>query len=244
MGMMEGFVGSPGMEATMLDLESDDLETPGYFMPEDSRLRLEKLREHMAFLSRLARQRTADEGQECGADVRGSGLATCLELLAEQAGTVLDAVSWPALRYERTAVPEPEAALGVAGEAPCDADVRLRFGVSLAQVDKLHQLIAMLSAHGDVVTASREAEFADHTLPLLGQAIFEGAQAVREIVRQVETQRLRPASGRRIGVGEDCAAYGAGLARQVPDSQVASSAQLTARIPSEHAVASGSRLLH
>lgn len=244
MGMMEGLVGSPGMEATMLDLESDDLDTPGYFMSEDGRLRLEKLREHMAFLSRLAQARTADGDQECGADVRASGLASCLELLAEQAGTVLDEVSWPALRRGRTAMPESEAALGVAGEAPCDADVRLCFGMSLAQVDKLHQLIAMLSAHGDVVTASREAEFADHTLPLLGQAIFEGAQAVREIIRQVETQRLQPAPGGRAGVGEDRAVYGAGLARQVPDSQAASCAQSAMRIPSEDAVASRSRLLH
>ena len=44
----------------MSTFDSDDLETMGYFLPEDSQLRLKKLREYVEFLSHLAQPRMAD----------------------------------------------------------------------------------------------------------------------------------------------------------------------------------------
>jgi hypothetical protein len=96
---------------------------------------------------------------------------------------------------------------------PCDADGRYRFGMTMEQIDTLNRLIDMIVAHGDVVIASDEAEFADHTLSVLGDAIFNDARAVRAIMRQVGSQRLKPARGAQTGVGEERATYHAGPAR-------------------------------
>jgi hypothetical protein len=71
---------------------------------------------------------------------------------------------------------------------------------------------------GDVVIASDEAEFADHTLSVLGDAIFNDARTVREIIRQVESQRLGQARGSQTGVTEERATYLVGPARLPVDS--------------------------
>lgn len=78
----------------------DQMETTGYFLPEDSQFRLKKLHQHMVFLSQLAQPRMHDEAREWAPEIRTGELAVCLELLAEQAARVLDAVSWPAERCE------------------------------------------------------------------------------------------------------------------------------------------------
>jgi hypothetical protein len=145
-------------------------------------------------------------------EVRVGEVAICLELLNEQLTLVLQAIAWPAHRDE--AGP----ALGSGTEratekAPDDAEGRYVFGLTLEQVDTLHRLIGMLSAHGDVVTASRAAELAAPTLPAVGQAIFDGANAVREIIRQAESQRLEPTRGSQSGVGEEQAVYRVSRAR-------------------------------
>jgi len=200
-------------EKTMSKFDSDDLEMQGYFLPEDSQFRLKKLREYVEFLSHLAQPRRADEEREGVPEIRAGEVAICLELLEEQIGLVLDKISWPAERGERAAArgadAQPEAAEGIPG----DAGGRYLFGVTLEQVDKLDRLIDMISAHGDVVIASDDAEFADHTLSLLGDAIFNDARTVREIIRQVNSQRLGPARDPQTGVGEERAAYHAGQAR-------------------------------
>jgi hypothetical protein len=191
----------------MSKFDSDDLETMGYFLPEDSQLRLKKLREYAEFLSHIAQPRTADEEQEWIPEIRVGEVAICLELLAEQMGLVLDEISWPAYRSESEAAAEAGAEPAAAEEMPGDADGRYRFGMTLEQIDTLNRLMDMIVAHGDVVIASGEAEFADHTLPVLGDAIFNDARAVREIIRQVETQRLAQARGSQTGVAEDRAVY-------------------------------------
>jgi hypothetical protein len=188
----------------MSKFDSDDLATMGYFLPKDSQLRLKKLREYAEFLSHLAQPRTADVAQEW---IRVGEVAVCLELLAEQMGLVLDEISWPACRSESEAVPGAGAEPEAAEEVPGDADGRYLFGMTLEQIDTLHRLISMISAHGDVVTASDDAELADHTLSLLGDAIFNDASTVRAIIRQVESQRLKPARGSQTGVGEERAVY-------------------------------------
>ncbi|OOG62261.1 hypothetical protein B0E46_13555 [Rhodanobacter sp. B04] len=47
---------------------------------------------------------------------------------------------------------------------------------------------------------------------MLGDAIFNDARAVRAIIRQVNSQRLKPAHGPQTGVEEERAVYHAGRA--------------------------------
>jgi len=77
----------------MSTFDSDDLETTGYFLPEDSQLRLKQLREYVGFLTNLARPRRPDEDQEWTAEIRPGEVAICMELLEEQIGQVLPYVS-------------------------------------------------------------------------------------------------------------------------------------------------------
>jgi len=179
----------------MSTFDSDDRETMGYFLPEDSQLRLQKLREYAEFLSYIAQPRTPDVQQEWIPEIHVGQVAICLELLAEQVGLVLNDLSFPAYRSESDAAAMPD-----------DADGRYLFGITLEQVDTLNQLIDMIVAHGDVVTASHDAELADHTLSLLGHAIFSDARAVREIIRQLESQRLNPRNSQP-GVSEEQGVY-------------------------------------
>jgi hypothetical protein len=107
-----------------------------------------------------------------------------------------------------------------------EADSRYAFGVTLSQIDEINLLIDMLRAHGDVVAANDAAGFADHTLSTVGNAIFSGANKLREIVLDLEAQRLDPARGSPTGVREERASYhalparlplgGPGALRQLP----------------------------
>jgi hypothetical protein len=191
----------------MSTFDADDRDTMGYFLPENSQLRLQKLREYAEFLSHIAQPRTSDVAQEWIPEINVQQVAICLELLAEQVGLVLDDLSFPAYRSEGEAAAAAGAEPEVAEAMPGDAAGRYLFGMTLEQVDTLNQLIDMIVAHGDVVTASHDAELADHTLSLLGNAIFGDARAVREIIRQVESQRLGPARGSYTGVSEEQGVY-------------------------------------
>src|SRR6185312_11353857 len=100
----------------MSTIDTDDLETTGYFLPEDSQLRLKQLREYVGFLTNLARPRRPDEDREWFSEIRPGEVAICLELLAEQIGQVLDELSWPAERGERAAACEADADAGACTE--------------------------------------------------------------------------------------------------------------------------------
>ena len=95
----------------MSTFDSKDLETTGYFLPEDSQLRLKQLREYVGFLTNLARPRRPDEDREWFSEIRPGEVAICLELLEEQIAQVLDELSWPAERGERAAAPKAKAEL-------------------------------------------------------------------------------------------------------------------------------------
>ena len=192
----------------MSTFDSDDRETVGYFLPEDSQLRLKKLREYAEFLSHIAQPRTPDVQQEWIPEIHVGQVAICLELLAEQVGLVLNDLSFPAYWRESESAPAADVAAtrDAAEVMPNDASACYTFGMTLDQVDMLNQLIAMITAHGDVVNASHEAELADHTLSLLGHAIFNDARAVREIIRQLESQRLNPRNSQP-GVSEEQGVY-------------------------------------
>jgi hypothetical protein len=166
----------------------------------------------MQFLSALAQPRTWKEEQERAPEVPVGHLAICLELLAEQADLVLEEVSWPARREVAADAPDYDVTAAISPERSDTAVERFAFGVTMEQIDALDRLVGSISAHGDVLAAAPAAELADHTVPLLGQAIHDGARAVRDLLDQVEAQRLGHLPRRPTGVGEERAVYGTGLA--------------------------------
>ncbi|WP_337245533.1 hypothetical protein [Luteimonas sp. gir] len=203
----------------------DDTQRAGYFLPEDDRTRLTKLRDHMEFLSRLAEPRTYDEEQDDPPEVSHGELATCLAMLAEQAELVLEAMAWrpsPSARPERRTATEADdpaidpdetqhARQEAAAAHPTPAasvPEGYVFGVTMDQADALDRLVQMLMAHGDVIASGHEDDLADDTVPALGLAISEGADAVREILDQVQEQLIQPATTSRCSVREERAAYG------------------------------------
>jgi hypothetical protein len=203
-------------EATMSTLDSDDLETTGYFLPEDSQLRLKKLREYVEFLANLARPRTSDEKQEWTAEIRMGEVAICLELLEEQIAQVLGELSWPAERGDRAAAGEADAEAETYTEAaepdaaePVmeEAGNRYLFGVTLDQLDEINLLLSSLRALGNVVTCSDHAELSDVTLSIMGDAIVRDVEKLRDINRDVNAQELEPSHRTKPGVREEQATY-------------------------------------
>jgi hypothetical protein len=208
--------------------ESEDMETTGYFLPEGSQLRLKKLREYVEFLANLARPCIADEAKEGYAEIRPGEVAICLEQLEEQIGQVLEELSWPAERGERAAVSEAEAECdaepkGAAAADAVDTDnaeselaelARSEAGkpyvagVTLDQIDELARLSDILRAHGDVVVATQQADFADVTLTIIGDAILGHAERLQDIIRDVDcAQRLDEPHGTKPGVREEWGTY-------------------------------------
>ena len=199
----------------MSTFDSDDLETTGYFLPEDSQFRLKKLREYVEFLSHLAQPRIVDEDQECLPEIRVGEVAICLELLAEQIGQVLDELSWPAERGERKETGAEAKAVYTEPVAPHDAELvmedagnRNLFSVTLNQVDEINLLLESLQAHGNVVTCSDHAELSDVTLTIMGAAIVRDTQKLRDIIGVIhDEQRLEPTYRPRTRVREEQATY-------------------------------------
>lgn len=71
-----------------------------------------------------------------------------------------------------------------------DAAGEFAFGVTVEQIDALNLLIPVISAHGDVLAVSDTAKLANHTVPLLGQAIVDAAAEVSGLLEQVEAQQI------------------------------------------------------
>jgi hypothetical protein len=202
----------------MSTFDSDALETTGYFLPEDSQLRLKKLREYVEFLANLARPRRADEAKEWYAEIRPGEVAICLELLEEQIAQVLEELSWPAERGERAAGCEADAHASAEDDTEAaepdiaepvmdEAGHRCLFGVTLDQFDEISRLLDSLRALGNVVTCSDHAELSDVTLSIMGDAIVRDVEKLRDINRDVNAQRLEPPHGTKPGVREDRATY-------------------------------------
>ncbi|MDH5833391.1 XAC0095 family protein [Luteimonas kalidii] len=237
--------------------------TTGYFLPEESHFRLKKLHGHMEFLSQLAQPRRDDEEDTgFGPEISGDEMAVCLELLAEQAGRVLDEVTWPAERKtaaqrsqargeddldDRAEAEEAEEAEDAeeadealdaepqddeAGELPpanaqedadsgtdeasgagdADADATadpLVIGMTMDQLDALNRLHDRLHAYGDMVLGLERMTLADGTPTVLGEVIFEDAEAASKLMDQVAGQCLPDELRGTRGVREAHAAYGA-----------------------------------
>lgn len=232
----------------------DALGTTGYFLPEESHFRLKKLHGHMEFLSQLAQPRRDDEEDTgFGPEITGDEMAVCLELLAEQAGRVLDEVTWPAERKtaaqrsqargeddlddeagaeETDDILVAEAQDDEAGELPpanaqddadsetdeasgvgdADADTvddRLVIGMTMDQLDALNRLHDRLHAYGDMVLGLERMTLADGTPTVLGEVIFEDAEAASKLMDQVAGQCLPDGLRGTRRVREARAAYGA-----------------------------------
>jgi len=201
----------------MSTIDTNDLGTTGYFLPEDSQLRLKQLREYMGFLTNLARPRRPDEDREWYSEIRPGEVAICMELLEEQIAQVLDELSWPAERGERAAAGEADADAKartraaqpeVAGPLMDEAGNRLLAGVTLDQIDKIDRLLDSLRALGNVVTCSDHAELSDVTLSIMGDAIVRDVEKLRDILRDVQGQKLEPLRATKPGVREEWATYG------------------------------------
>jgi hypothetical protein len=200
----------------MSTFDSDDLETTGYFLPEDSQLRLKQLREYVGFLTHLARPRRPDEDREWFSEIRPGEVAICLELLEAQIAQVLDELSWPAERGDRAAAGEADTEAEAYTEAAepdaaepvrVEAGNRFLFGVTLDQLDEINLLLSSLRALGNVVTCSDHAELSDVTLSIMGDAIVRDVEKLRDINRDVNAQRLEPPRGTKPGVREERATY-------------------------------------
>ena len=169
-----------------------------------------------------------DEDKECLPEIRVGEVAICLEFLAEQVGQVLDELSWPAERGERATVREADAETEACAEAAGPEDVaeprmdrsgnRPLFGVTLNQIDEINLLLASLRAHGNVVTCSDHAELSDATLSIMGDAIVRDTHKLRDIIRDVNAQRLGSPYATKTGVREERAAYHALPARLLSGS--------------------------
>ncbi|OOG49139.1 hypothetical protein [Rhodanobacter sp. C01] len=213
----------------MSTYDSDDLETTGYFLPEDSQLRLKQLREYVGFLTNLARPRRSDVDREWFAEIRPGEVAICLELLEEQIAQVLDELSYPAERGDKVAAPEAKAEVEVEPKVSTftevaadtdDTEPELGWsatneagkcyvsGVTLDQIDELARLGDILRAHGDVVVATDQADFADVTLSIMGDAIIRDAERLRDIIHDVDSvQRLDGRRRSHADVREEAASY-------------------------------------
>lgn len=201
----------------MSTIGANDLGTIGYFLPEDSQLRLKQLREYVGFLTHLARPRRPDEDREWCEEIRPGEVAICMELLEEQIGQVLEELSWPAKRGETSAAGEADAdakACTKAAEPEVaepemdEPDNRLLVGLTLDQIDEINLLLTSLRALGNVVTCSDHAELSDVTLSIMDDAIVRDVMKLRDIMRDVEAQKLELPQATRPGVREEWATYG------------------------------------
>jgi len=183
----------------------DEDEGPGYFLPVEGQVRLARLSDHVRFLARLLSPRTQAEEDATGRGVRMGEVAFCLELLADQVGQVLEALSWPAQRPGDAADGLPD----IDGDGAPDAG-GAAFRVTLAQIDRLNLLVETAVAHARVVAVGDASERAGHALPEVGETLCAAVDEVRALLQQVERQPLREAAPTR--VREAHAVYAVGRA--------------------------------
>ena len=203
----------------MSTIDSEDRNVTGYFLPEDTQLRLKQLREYVGFLTNLARPRRPDEDSECYNEIRPGEVAICFELIEEQIALVLDELSWPGERGEQASEEAPKAETATdfdetetptegADTAEPAAAKRYSYGLTLEQLDEMQLLLSSLRALANVVTCADHAEYNKATLSTMGDAIYRDVEKLRGILDAVDdTQRLNPRPASRPGVEEEYAAY-------------------------------------
>ncbi|WP_157515317.1 XAC0095 family protein [Luteimonas abyssi] len=188
----------------MSKFETEDRGTQGYFLPEESHAQLHTLQQHLASLSRLSPPRVDDEAN--GLEIETLTLAGCMKQFAEQVQEVLDAMAGPArLQADGRAV-----VAGTASDAGDDSreDAEpeaaqaddFRFGMTMDQLDEANRLLDLLGAQGDLLMASGGGDLADGTVVVIGAAIFDGADAMKDMIHEIASQRLaaKAKTGKRV----------------------------------------------
>ena len=109
----------------------------------------------------------------------------------------------------RAPAPLEAAPAGAVGAPAC--------GITLEQLDTLDRLLRAIAAHGDVLASVQASALAPGTLPVIGQAVQEHAQSMRDVLDRVEAQRPGRPHGRRGEVEEVRAGYAPVALRLVAD---------------------------
>ncbi|MGN6739453.1 XAC0095 family protein [Dyella sp.] len=187
----------------MSTIDSEDQEGAGEVLSAHSLQRLAKLRLDVALLARLVRKRQAKAPEDIVTEIHLSEIASNLAWLETQITQWLDERPAQDTSSEAAASGEADATEPVRVEA----DERYMSGITLDQLDAIHELLDSLRAHGDVVTCSGEAEFADGTLPAIGDAIYRDAGRLRELIDAIDAQRLGLPVGMRGRVREEGGSY-------------------------------------
>ncbi len=187
----------------MSTIDSEDQEGAGEVLSAHSLQRLAKLRLDVALLARLVRKRQAKTPEDVVTEIHLSEIASNLAWLETHIAQVLDGHVAQQASSEADASGEADATEPVRD----DADERYMSGITLDQLDTIHELLDSLRAHGDVVNCSGEAEFADGTLPAIGDAICRDAGKLRELIDHIDAQRLGLPVGMRNGVREEGGGY-------------------------------------
>lgn len=187
----------------MSTIDSEDKEGAGEVLSAHSLQRLAKLRLDVALLARLVRKRQAKTPEDVVTEIHLSEIASNLAWLETHIAQLLDERLAQHTSSEAAASGEAEAT----EPAMDEADERYMSGITLDQLDAIHELLDSLRAHGDVVTCSGEAEFADGTLPAIGDAIYRDAGRLRELIDAIDAQRLGLPLGMRGGVREEGGNY-------------------------------------
>lgn len=187
----------------MSTIDSEDLEGAGEVLSAHSLQRLAKLRLDVALLARLVRKRHTGTPEDVVTEIRLGEITNNLGWLETRITQWLD---------DQLAQPAPgeSAASGDADatdSATDEADEHYMSGITLDQLDAIHELLDSLRAHGDVVTCSGETEFADGTLPAVGDAIYRDAGKLRVLIDAIDAQRLGLPLGMRNGVREEGTTY-------------------------------------
>lgn len=187
----------------MSTIDSEDLEGAGEVLSAHSLQRLAKLRLDVALLARLVRKRQAKAPEDVVTEIHLSEIANNLAWLETQITQWLD--ERPAQHTSSEAAASGEA--DAAEPATDEPDEHYMSGITLDQLDAIHELLDSLRAHGDVVNCSGEAEFADGTLTVIGDAIYRDAGRLRELIDAVDAQRLGLPVGMGDGVREEGGSY-------------------------------------
>lgn len=90
---------------------------------------------------------------------------------------------------------------------PGGAEDAYAYGIAVRQMDAMDRLLRMLAAHGDLLATTQATDLAEGTLPAIGEALHSHALAMRDILDQVERQRLDEAPDRQDRVEERHAVY-------------------------------------
>ncbi|NYZ61954.1 hypothetical protein [Luteimonas deserti] len=97
-------------------------------------------------------------------------------------------------------------------DAPACTDAKVdkapAFGMTLDQMDEADRLLDLLRAQGDLLMAGGGGDSADGTIIVIGSAIFDNAEEMKDMIRQISRQTLDAKSGGGSRVREMPAAYG------------------------------------